>query len=521
MKESKNQNEGLSVKPAAESVQTENAAGIFPSAAGARPPPPFKIQLGPIQSKEEDNANSLDKFHDKPWSLQPLLNEIRVFEHGVPQVIQKFDSPEHVQVGNAGGPGGLTILLDSHQRDLPNRTAAHSQWSPNMQLLYDNGDSHQRRFLRYGLTYGEMVALSGDFYETFEDLNRAPLLEVYDLVPLVNAHATTEQLQNATGGRYLSLAQRNDAHFSVVGPGRANNMETWRQRHIQAIVAARQGNANLAYGVNAAADHFLTDRFAAGHLLTNRSDLSTLGGVQALTHHDIDNQNGVNVSNLRGDVWIAYGDEKWDIALNAENRTYTRQAVEASVRDIANALSQGTTYPLPDAQTRFEAESIVPQLSSATQRGSHSTRPFIRGLSSRVSGLPGVLTEEVATSDNIVRDWVGRMDDAGIRAQPPREQVRMVSTLLEGAPSNQDAEAVLKICRNTTSRFAAERIRRLLQPHLIGPGEKRSLRQSLEALPFSPPQQTPARSPSNLPPERLSNQESLDRIFRFPDPSNH
>src|SRR5262249_55731453 len=141
------------------------------------------------------------------------------------------------------------ILLNSHNRDLPDRLKPVDQWPAGMKQLFNKGTAEQKRFLQLGLTYGEVLALSGDFYESFEHLNNAPLREIYDLIPLIRGHATTDQLQNATGGRYLSLALRNQRHFSI---GTGNNMETWREQHIQAILVAKSSkNANLAYAMNA------------------------------------------------------------------------------------------------------------------------------------------------------------------------------------------------------------------------------------------------------------------------------
>jgi Domain of unknown function (DUF4157) len=315
---------------------------------------------------------------------------------GIGRKIQKFDSPEHIAVGDAGGQsfsGNILLLL--HTRDLPNRTSPVSQWSPAMQELFNNGTAQQKRFMQSGLTYGEVVALSGDFYETADHLYRAPIREVYTLLPLISGHATTQQLENATGGRYMRLAERNDSHFSITASGHLNNMQTWKQGHIRAISQAMSGNLDMAYMINASADHYLTDRFASGHLLTPRTDFSTTGSLSALLHHDIDNQYGVNVTNTRGDSWVAYGDEMWNSAQNSDNRRFATEAVEASARDIlVYSLYRGTSTPVPTNSTLFVAESIVPQISTASPRVTHTFERLSTAIIQRGVGyLSGAIQE--------------------------------------------------------------------------------------------------------------------------------
>jgi hypothetical protein len=81
--------------------------------------------------------------------------------------------------------------------------------------------------------------------------------------------------------------------------------------------------------MNGFGDHFLTDAFAAGHIVTPRSELldeySTrllgfipVGGVlhcasiPSLAWHDLDNQFGVKVNNANGVPWVTYGDDYAD-----------------------------------------------------------------------------------------------------------------------------------------------------------------------------------------------------------------
>jgi hypothetical protein len=361
------------------------------------------------------------------------------------------------------------------------------KWPEVWKKMYEKGDALQKRFLRSGLTYGEIVALSGDFYESPEHLNKAPLREIYDLLPLLQVdksgrklkRASTAQLQEATGGRYMSLAKRNTPHFSKVPGDKENNMATWRRLHVEAIMIARSGNANLAYLTNASADHFLTDRFAGGHIATSRTDLSTKGSLKALAHHDIDNKNGVTVENARGDSWIAFGDSKWNIPQNAENRKLTVEAVHASASDVRDALSQRESYPAPTPQTVFAAEKIIPKTEGATPQKKHSWWQRFKSTLGHLADLPQMI-KELWTSDNMVRDWVAKTDGNGIKAQPVVEQIRMIDTLLSGYLSADDADAIVKICRNVNPAAVME-IRKKLEP-LAKHGRKAVRERIAEAL---------------------------------------
>lgn len=87
--------------------------------------------------------------------------------------------------------------------------------------------------------------------------------------------------------------------------------------------------AQRAVTINGFGNHFLTDAFAAGHIVTPRQDLlrdySTkllgvveVGGtlncanVPSLAWHDLDNAFGVTVNNMNKEEWLTYGDDYAD-----------------------------------------------------------------------------------------------------------------------------------------------------------------------------------------------------------------
>ena len=134
------------------------------------------------------------------------------------------------------------------------------------------------------VSYGEMIAM-GDFYESIDQVRRAPKEELQQLVNLIRRDkkafmgvpgytpVTNEEWQKATEGRkhkawrpdeYLDLAAKNESHFARL------NREKWLSNHLQAVHLAQKGKLDLALATNAFGDHFLTDAFSAGHLIEKK-----------------------------------------------------------------------------------------------------------------------------------------------------------------------------------------------------------------------------------------------------------
>ena len=405
--------------------------------------------------------------------------------NGMSTRLQKWDSPEHVELGEqAGGVDTGLIVLECHNRDLPQRLQPINTWPANWQTYYASATAEQKRAITQGLTYGEIVALSGDFYANFNALNLAPLREIIDLIPLIRSRATTTQLQEATGGRYLALAAQNESHFSNVRSGH-RNIDVWRDMHAQAIQAAKQGNANLAWGLNAASDHFLTDAFSGGHIRTPRAALmgSNIGNIESKILHDLDNEHGVEVTNHRGDApWIAYGDDMLSDPRNVRNRDLALEAVRLSKQDIADALSQRSAYPTPAPATRFQAELLVPYPVNPTQdRWTGRTPTYIttpdgpvRVADDYTSTRDRVIAREgpgvVAgffNDDDQIRAWVARQDLSAVGRQPTAEKIRMINMLLDGWVSDDDLDAIARICQSVTNSQEMVAIRSAISPREI------------------------------------------------------
>jgi hypothetical protein len=148
------------------------------------------------------------------------------------------------------------------------------------------------------LNEGDLVAL-GDFYEKPEDIYKAPAAELQKLVDLIERDkkaylgvggvkpVSNAEWADATKGRpvsqqYLELAKRNDPHFAPRASGQpggqGDHKAAWRQHHSDALSKTLESTASGKTGVpeeavvlNGFAAHFLTDAFAAGHLV-NKDD---------------------------------------------------------------------------------------------------------------------------------------------------------------------------------------------------------------------------------------------------------
>ncbi len=152
-------------------------------------------------------------------------------------------------------------------------------------------------------SYGQLIAM-GDLYRGVLQMQMADVDELRRIKALIERsveyyktnktnpalRVTDEMWDTATGGRYLELAQNNYEHFSpnilFTGPvaatanKRGSNRSAWEASHLEAIRKAKHfgppaddvkrvpGNYALPLTINAFGDHFLTDAFSAGHLIS-------------------------------------------------------------------------------------------------------------------------------------------------------------------------------------------------------------------------------------------------------------
>jgi hypothetical protein len=258
------------------------------------------------------------------------------------------------------------------------------------------------------LTYGQVIALGGDFYgdpdhpvcnagnleqqielfsknfaslQTSDEVKKIlQIADHYEFKPIaqrvahnqppsgVYAGMTTSSghvvpdedraFDEATGGtaykngRYLNLSVTNLDHFGVDAMACYNAGHILAQQSAINAKGSQDPNTDLmvAYAINAFADHFLTDLFAAGHMRTPRRKLyesasnyltQVAAGVCAKGMHDEDNKFGLWVENERRDKWVAYGDARYRDNFNAANRRVMKGALQQSMDDVWNAFKTG------------------------------------------------------------------------------------------------------------------------------------------------------------------------------------
>lgn len=122
-----------------------------------------------------------------------------------------------------------------------------------------------------------------------------------------------------------------------------------------------------AYVMNAFADHSLTDLFSTGHLRTPRRALRDAcsasivsAAVTAMRMHNEDSQNGLPVTNQRGDRWTAWGDYFLLDAKSATNFALAAEAVHLSRSEIWQAFVDAAAAANATQLDRFGALRLAP-----------------------------------------------------------------------------------------------------------------------------------------------------------------
>lgn len=243
--------------------------------------------------------------------------------------MRRYESGEHIWLGNAGVEEAC---------ELAGRDASE------FFHLHRADDNEEMTF-----TYGELVALSADFYGSPDDLfarqsvvniplmrtNVDELRKVFkEEGQVIEAHRRGESVKYPdhsvrllwNAKYYAELALENVAHFGW------HNMKAYCKYHQRALKLAIEAEGNTvedpvfrkAVYYNAFADHFLTDAFAAGHLRVPRKQiidhfghLKLAGALSKLLHDNdghhgdnfhadgepVDPHQGLRVTNSLGDDW--------------------------------------------------------------------------------------------------------------------------------------------------------------------------------------------------------------------------
>jgi Domain of unknown function (DUF4157) len=365
------------------------------------------------------------------------------------------------------------------------------------------------------LTYGQIVALSGDFYRSPEALLAAPRQELEHILAVMDreraeaaaspTHAPTPDQVNANNADYelattghdrvgsavapldgasaehtesgapgpqasfLDLASSNEAHFSP-----ENIRANWVPQHQLALDLARKawqaGRDGAQYETQAwltaaFADHYLTDAFASGHLISgaagrtmcqafydaNASAIAdacyecataeglpdddaalVVSGLQAFlssraaslllkTVHDYYNREGIEVVNKAGQVWLTMGDAH--LGYSPQTAAIAQQASLASRTAVQDVLDTGAT-------TRAEAAlDLIPDQARVAGGGLQPIAAFSTDLAVWEPVLRRSLNRAPADNDlyQMVKGNIGPM--ASLKA---RQGERAVGEAAEG-----------------------------------------------------------------------------------------
>lgn len=369
---------------------------------------------------------------------------------------ERFESGEHVWLADRG-----------YQIALSRPAIAE-------RVAYEDYKLIHRRDASVRFRYGELVALSGDFYGSPADLfwekpGVIPWLwEKNDLSDIRTAFAAEidailAQQRGAqieypdnnvaywwNAKQYVELALENTDHFGW------HNLKAYCRNHAAALDLALEARALFANDrdrageilrqalfTNAFADHFLTDAFAAGHIRVPRAEIRAwalenglsdkLGGALSKLLHDQDGHlnrfhgqghsvtadpaEGLLVRNSLGAEWRVRCDGQLFIGSQAEDPLIRNpvDAVAASVDELFSAYLFGT---VPDGN--YAATTHVPFPVAGVTPG--LTEKFPRDATDAVIGA---LFEGIK--------WYVKLPMVGadLQEQHIRDLFRVLPTLLE------------------------------------------------------------------------------------------
>ncbi len=247
-----------------------------------------------------------------------------------------------------------------------------------------------RRDGKQSFSYGELVGLNGDFYDSplgvYEekepswfrlyrrDATRTKTLfyrELASIQAMMDPHAPGDYpdynvAYTLKSPGYIRISEANDEHFGFY---LALRYLTEHQEALRKALSGHQLRDEDPIGAerllqealfhNSFADHFLSDGFASGHLRNPRVQTRTWAkehglrarsaGILTKLLHDRDGEvrrsgeHGLSVQNARGDRWFARCDAQLFFRKTVDDPAprLTIEALTLSVREILDAYSTG------------------------------------------------------------------------------------------------------------------------------------------------------------------------------------
>jgi len=197
------------------------------------------------------------------------------------QVAERVIRGQSARVHPGIGKNALSIV---HRFESTEHRDIGAEASGNASTDINFGTDREPKYL----TYGEMVALAGDYFESLDEIRGlARRVGGTDKIRWARWKAMYEKsepepnidpaLKKQVMDRYFMLAAGNISHFSAGGTA----LDSYRYYHWQALEKAYDsgynGNDTIrweeAMTIEAFADHYLTDMFSAGHVRTPRQSI--------------------------------------------------------------------------------------------------------------------------------------------------------------------------------------------------------------------------------------------------------
>lgn len=220
-----------------------------------------------LASKYETRQSESNQHRARDFEVQ-LLDELLDLDFAEPlrtghrisratPAIEHFIGSEHRLIGDRGSNAASTIIV------------------------YDERGTR--------LTYGEMVALAGDYFTTYEEMRELSKTKAgrsaiawarWDALDLKNQKVpepnVPKEIKDSVVERYFLLASQNLSHFSAGGTGWLSYVRSHTNAMADAFEAGQKNDTNAwlrALTKEAFGHHFLTDIFSSGHVRTPRADL--------------------------------------------------------------------------------------------------------------------------------------------------------------------------------------------------------------------------------------------------------
>lgn len=231
------------------------------------------------------------------------------------------------------------------------------------------------------LDYGTGVAMGGDLYGTPQEMDSAAEDELKDIDALVKRDQTAAKVsdsewQTATKGRYTALAEKNEAHFapqnaaiapeSAAGKTAPNHKSEWEKHHRTALDTSKAGDVKKALTVNAFGDHFLTDAFAAGHLINKRDVMEQFKGQLKLAKggKDFTKESKAFFDAIAKDAF--QGDVKTEFSKYETVKTFYR--IHANIDSVSrfSQLLQAVHQEEPDLLASAVAKGVHDELNTTS-----------------------------------------------------------------------------------------------------------------------------------------------------------